>query len=92
MEGREIVSTLNKKRSRTTRRTEPRRVGDMTPEELRNLITEIVDSRLAGQGAPPPRREEFDWIKEAREIRSRAPVAPDSTALLRALREERARR
>ncbi|MCL4486830.1 MAG: hypothetical protein M1570_01710 [Chloroflexi bacterium] len=87
-----MASTVSKKRSRTTRRQAPRRIGDMTQEELRNLITEIVDSRLAGRETPSPVREDFDWIKEAREIRSRAPVGRDSTPLLHRLREERARR
>lgn len=87
-----MASTVSKKRSRTTRRQAPRRVGDMSQEELRSLINEIVDSRLAERGTPSPAREDFDWIKEAREVRSRAPVGRDSTPLLRTLREERAGR
>lgn len=87
-----MASTVSKKRPRATRRQAPRRVGDMTQEELRHLIAEIVDSRLAAHAAPSPVRDDFDWIKEAREVRSRAPVGSDSTPVLRTLREERARR
>lgn len=34
----------------------------------------------------------WDWITAARDLRARAALAPDSTPILHALREERARR
>ena len=91
-----MASTMTKKRSRTVKRTTTRRsskVGDMTREELRDLLTQIIEERLPRVERNAPREPaDFDWIAAAREVRSRAPVSPDSTPLLRALREERAQR
>lgn len=87
-----MAGKVRKQQSRATRRQTPRRVGDMTQEELRSLIAEIIDSRLKENKTPSSSGQDFDWIKAAREIRRRAPVGRNSTPLLRTLRKERAHR
>ncbi len=89
-----MASTMSSKRARTTKREVTRRsskVGDMTREELRELLIQVIDERLPSiERMARPETEDLDWIAAARQVRGRARVSPDSTPLLRALREERA--
>ena len=96
----EMASTMSKKRLRKTATSKPNstarrssKVGDMSREELRDLLSQVIEERLtSAERVAPHESGGFDWIAAAREVRSRAPMSPDSTPLLRALREERAQR
>ncbi len=88
-----MANIASKKRARkrpTTRR--PTKVADMTRDELRDLLTEVIDARLEARHIAPQEAQGFDWLAAARQVRNRTPLSPDSTPLLRALREERASR
>ena len=51
---------------------------------------ELVQSRRAI--APSQSLAQWDWLAAARDLRARTAISPDSTPLLRATRETRARR
>ena len=88
-----MAKAMTKKRLRKPAPSTRTKVWDH--DALKELVKEAVREVLQEEGtAPRPpasSKTEFDYIEEARRVRSQIPMSEDSTALLRSIREERAR-
>jgi hypothetical protein len=51
------------------------------------VVLDLTEYRQLIERGSASRVPEFDWLAEARRIRTLAPLAPDSTPILRALRK-----
>jgi len=100
-----MASTLSRKKTRSRAATRARgennaRINERYLVDAHGkrvaVVLDLDEYRELVQGkrtpAPSPSFAQWDWLAAARDLRARAAVAPDSTPLLRATREARARR
>ncbi len=92
-----MASPFTHKRPRAaTRKNAPRPFGERYIVDAQGKRVAVVLDlaeyrRLAKNGRAASRAASFDWLAEARRVRALAPPAPDSTPILRDLREGRLR-
>lgn len=96
-----MASPITHKRSRTATRTrsvrQPNNERYLTDAQGNRVavVLDLDEYRQLLQGGHTPSAQSaitWDWLAAARDLRAHAALAPDSTPLLRAVRDERARR
>ncbi len=98
-----MASTPSRKRTRSRAATRAR--GENNVRITERYLVDAQGKRVAvvldldeyrrllrGKRTPAPFSTQWDWLTAARDLRARAAMSPDSTPLLRAVREMRASR
>lgn len=88
----QLAKAITRKRLRKSAPSTRTKVwdNDALKELMKQVVREVLQEQRITPAAPTSGNAEFDYIEEARQVRSRVPMSEDSTPLLRSIREERA--